>query len=235
MTQQQFDGSDSLFEIAKFMGSIPVILDNIERVINDIPHVRDHENIITQLTELKASLSRIHERFDIHFESSEKNYEELHKSFIEMKNLIDAGSICAHEVKKSVESIIKIMEHFDLDKYKTHTEKVDKLYDMLCKEGFNIEENITSAGKFVAKIEKELERWDYILQGSIKPEDIKEVVEFAKRGNEKDRKWNTKRKIIFGVIAAIVTLIIFADRIIFIGNVFEALKEGKSVEKVIEE
>lgn len=206
-----------IVEIAQFMGGIDKVLENIQQVLNTIPKITENEKVINSILDIKNNINSLKELFESYSEKSKQCSEDI--------------TILIETLDSKINKLINVSEIKDCESYKLHVKQINDLYDNIYT--VNILGQIKNIGIMADELKQEIKNFEIKYGYKLSAEDIQSVVKMSKTFNKTYDSFTKKKKIIMAAIAIILTLLLFSDKIISIGNYLETQKAGVQQEQII--
>jgi len=181
------DYTDFTAEIASHLGGMTQILNNLQRIIDDLPDKRDSSDIVKSLSKIKGDL-------EIILNSVVKEDTEINRCRLKCSQMVT-----------TVDAINSVLVDVNKDDI---VEVVSKLKEW----------NTSKSNELFKEIADAHIKWG---DTPVKWEDLKEVVDYAKRRNktyEFWKGWKSKTAIVSAIVGVIL---LYFDKIL---NVIKALK-----------
>ncbi len=200
---------DFVMEIAKFMGTISVLLTNIERILDEQPDKRDFDNLKGLIDSIRGQIGNLSDRMTVNFD----NVFECHKRIGK-----DLG-----EIGEGVRHLLDRTRDYDPDGFKESMKKMEQAAEATCGEN----SQLGTIAKFTKFIEEEIKEqkilWD---SEGVSSKDLKELVKMAKRANARDEWFTGWKRSLAWVIGGATLLMLYADKLVKFFNYIEALSKG---------
>ena len=197
-----------LRELADVQKSLTSLLDNIKRLIEDLPDDRDHESLLNNLQTIHVKLDRIYTELHDNGNKAFHTYELLQKDISKIVNTLDM--------------LIDKLNVIDKSKYDEHLKDINDIKTLLLSDKHNLSLNLKDLNFFVTKINQIFNNLS-IKYGTLSPcyDDIQTVVDFARRSKERWDWWTPRKRAIIWISGIMTSIILFFNKFIYI---FDFLK-----------
>jgi len=183
-------GDDLYTHVVHFQSLVQQLLETIQRKVEKLPGDRDLDRIKEQIDKISRELDKLHH-----------THSEHDKKFGEIKTSIDDTKNFTTTIQTQVKSIeVLLHEYKDI---------IKQTNDMLISDTSTLNKQIKTVFELAKRITTELNNSEIVLKqdnARLQVHDLKEVIDFAKRANQRyyDWKgWKGKVAFIIGVFLGI--------------------------------
>jgi len=188
-----------LREIANVQSSLASLLQNLHKIVEELPDNRDHKDLLKEIENIKVNIQHISSELHEHLNNINIEKQTFKKDLETLINNINHLKSFASNIEK-----LKYFEHFDdIKKIKANLNDI------------NIGKNINNINKFVNMIDEISNTLNIRYQNNrVTIDDFQYIAEFARRAKKRYEWWTPRKKIFIWVVGVITSFILYFDKII---------------------
>lgn len=200
---------DFTIEIARFMGSISVLLTNIEKILSEHPDQKDYMDLRNMIVEVKTLVDGVLKKAGTGFTDVSNNQNKLEQDL--------------SYIKRTLSEFSEKFAYYDAKEFKKNMDKLETIMNSTSGENSDLSIVATFCSILKAELDKQRIIWE---TNKVSSDDIKEVVIMSKRMNMVSDWFSGWKKAIVLLVGGGMLFLVYMDKLIDLFNYIEVLSKG---------
>jgi hypothetical protein len=203
---------DFIMEIARYMGSISVLLSSLEKILDDQPSQKDCNYLRELIIGLRNQMTELFTKMVNEFDSVADCHKLTEISFI--------------EIRQQLQTLLDRTKEFDACIQKDQLNKILNSTEVTSSSIHGENSNLSNITNFCKLLSKEIEEQSILWNNdNISSKDIKEVILMAKRSNAFAKWFSGWKKAVLILTGLGGVILVYLDKVIGLLDFIEALRK----------